>query len=81
MNDISILYVPDVEIRKNLSPILESWTNRRYLKSFLLVDAIDKVSRKVTCIEFKDGGAKGLENLQKRLSIQKLNMIRFVNIA
>lgn len=81
MNDISILYVPDLEIRNNLSPILESWANRRYLKNFLLVDKIDKISRKVTCLEFKDGGIEGLENLQKRLSMQKLNMIRFINVA
>lgn len=81
MKDISILYISDSHIRKNVSEVLSNWTKRSYLKNFLLINSISKESGSVKCDEFKDGSIFSLENLQARLSSEKLDLIRFINIT
>ena len=81
MNDISILYIPDSETKEKITPVFANWSKRSYLKNFLLVKKIDTNSSYVSCEEFIDGDIENIESLQKRLSTEKLDLIRFVNIT
>ena len=81
MNDISILYIPDSETKEKITPVLINWATRGYLKKFLLVNKIDINSTYVSCEEFIDGNVESLDSLQKRLSSEKLDLIRFINIT
>ncbi len=81
MNDISILYIPDSETKEKITPVFANWAKRSYLKNFLLVKKIDTNSSYVSCEEFIDGDVESIESLQKRLSTEKLDLIRFVNIT
>lgn len=81
MNDISILYISDLEIKEKITSVLLNWAKRSYLKNFLLVNKIDINSSYVSCEEFIDGDVVSVTSLQKRLSTKKLDLIRFVNIT
>ena len=81
MKDISILFIRDDEIRNESSKIFLDWTKRNYLKNFIIISKINIETREVFAEEYVDGEIKNLDNVQRRLTVEDLKLIRFVNIS
>ena len=81
MKDISILFIKDDEIRNESSKIFLDWTKRKYLKNFIIISKINIETREVFAEEYVDGEIKNLDNIQRRLTVEDLKLIRFINIS
>ena len=81
MKDISILFIRDDEIRNESSKIFLDWSKRKYLKNFIIISKINIETREVFAEEYVDGEIKNLDNVQRRLTVEDLKLIRFVNIS
>ena len=81
MSDISILNFTDENLKNKTIPVLQSWSEKGFLRNFLTLEKFNHDSNEYQSYECIDGEYLQIEDIKRRLESVQYQTIRIVNIT